>query len=317
MSAAMRVLITGGAGCLGSNLAERYLDQGHQVLVFDNFATGPREVLAEGVAGLTVVEGTIADQGLVDRAFADFHPTHVVHSAAAYKDPDDWEEDTATNVAGTIHLVDASRRHQVRRFVNFQTALCYGVPDEVPIPVAHPCRPVTSYGISKVAGEQYVALSGLPYVSLRLASVIGPRLSIGAIPTFYTRLKDNKPCFCTTAVRDFLDIEDFFALMDAVMADDAATGIYNAGPGVGHSIKDVFDAVVSYLDVKLAEPVDVRPVGADDIEEVVLDPSATEADFGWRARVSFQESVVKMLRWYDAHGVSAIYSHLKSPPPAS
>ena len=315
MSASMRVLISGGAGCLGSNLVEHYLTQGHDLLVIDNFATSSREVLPDGIDGLTVIEGTIADRGLVDKAFAEFEPTHVVHSAAAYKDPDDWEEDTASNVAGTISLVEASRRYGVRRFINFQTALCYGIPDEVPVPVTHACSPVTSYGISKVAGEQYVALSGLPYVSLRLASVIGPRLSIGAIPTFYTRLKDGKPCFCTTAVRDFLDIEDFFALMGAVMADDAATGIYNAGPGVGHSIKDVFDAVVSYLGIELEEPVEVRPVGDDDIPEVVLDPSVTELDFGWRAQVPFEASVEKMLRWYDAHGVSAIYSHLKPPAP--
>ncbi|MEM8744930.1 MAG: NAD-dependent epimerase/dehydratase family protein, partial [Pseudomonadota bacterium] len=278
--------------------------------------TSSREVLPDGIDGLTVVEGTVADRTLVDKVFAEFEPTHVVHSAAAYKDPDDWDEDAASNVTGTINLVEASKKHDVRRFINFQTALCYGIPDEVPIPVTHACRPVTSYGISKVAGEQYVALSDLPYVSLRLASVIGPRLSIGAIPTFYTRLKDGKPCFCTTAVRDFLDIDDFFALMDAVMAESAATGVYNAGPGVGHSIKDVFDAVVAYLGIELEDSVEVRPVGDDDIPEVVLDPSVTEKNFGWRAQVSFEASVEKMLRWYDAHGVSAIYSHLKPPAPA-
>ena len=312
----MRILITGGAGCLGSNLVERYLDQGHKVLVIDNFATGNREVVPDGIDGLTVMEGTVADETLVGRAFGGFRPTHVIHSAAAYKDPDNWDEDTATNVAGTVNLIEAAKRHDVARFVNFQTALCYGPPVEVPIPVTHPCWPVTSYGISKLAGEQYVALSGLPFVSLRLASVIGPRLAIGAIPTFYSRLKAGKPCFCTSAMRDFLDIEDFHSLMEAVMADGSATGVYNAGPGVGHSIKDVFDAVAAYLDVKLDTAVEMRPVGDDDISEVVLDASATEAVFGWKAHVSFEQSVEKMLRWYDAHGVSAIFSHLKPPAPA-
>ncbi|MEM8744619.1 MAG: NAD-dependent epimerase/dehydratase family protein, partial [Pseudomonadota bacterium] len=174
MSASMRVLISGGAGCLGSNLVERYIGQGHTLLVIDNFATSSREVLPDGIDGLTVVEGTVADRTLVDKVFAEFEPTHVVHSAAAYKDPDDWDEDAASNVTGTINLVEASKKYDVRRFINFQTALCYGIPDEVPIPVTHACRPVTSYGVSKVAGEQYVALSDLPYVSLRLASVIGP-----------------------------------------------------------------------------------------------------------------------------------------------
>src|SRR6187551_3747833 len=110
----MRLLITGGAGCLGSNLLEHFLPQGHEILVVDNFATGRREVLPE-LPGLRLVEGSIADAGLVERAFSRFAPTHVIHSAAAYKDPQDWREDAASNVTGTINVVEASRRAGVRR----------------------------------------------------------------------------------------------------------------------------------------------------------------------------------------------------------
>jgi UDP-glucose 4-epimerase len=308
----VRLLITGGAGCLGSNLIERYLPQGHEVLVIDNFATGKREVVPP-VPGLTVVEGTIADDELVRRAFESFAPTHVIHSAAAYKDPADWREDVATNVAGTIHVIEAAKRAGVKRFVNFQTALCYGRPDTVPIPVDHPTRPITSYGISKTAGEQYVTLSGLPFVSLRLANIAGPRLAIGPIPTFYKRLKAGQKCFCTDAVRDFLDMEDFFALMDIVLRDDAPTGVFNVSTGVGASIKDVFDAVVGYLGVTLKEPVPVVPPAADDVPAVVLDPSRTTAVLGWEAKIGFAETIRRMLQWYDAHGVSEIYSHLAVP----
>ena len=308
----MRLLITGGAGCLGSNLIERYLPQGHEILVVDNFATGKREVVP-AVRGLNVIEGTIADDDTVRRAFESFEPTHVIHSAAAYKDPANWREDVATNVAGTIHVIEAAKRADVKRFINFQTALCYGRPDTVPIPVDHPTRPITSYGISKTAGEQYVALSGLPYVSLRLANIAGPRLAIGPIPTFYKRLKAGQKCFCTDAVRDFLDMEDFFALMDLVLRDDAPTGVFNVSTGVGASIKDVFDAVAAYLDVTLKEPVPVVAPGADDVPAVVLDPARTTAAFGWTAKIGFAETIRRMLQWYDAHGVSEIYSHLAVP----
>ncbi|RYE79011.1 MAG: NAD-dependent epimerase/dehydratase family protein, partial [Hyphomicrobiales bacterium] len=105
----MRILITGGAGCLGSNLAERYLEAGHEVLVLDNFATGHRGSLPEAHPGLAVVEGRVQDRVLVDRLFAEFRPSHVIHSAAAYKDPDDWLEDTRTNIEGTIHVVEAAK----------------------------------------------------------------------------------------------------------------------------------------------------------------------------------------------------------------
>src|SRR3990172_910307 len=100
----MRILITGGAGCLGSNLIEHWLPQGHEILVIDNFATGRREVLPP-IAGLTVIEGTIADPGRVKQPFAQFRPTHVIHAAASYKDPNDWESDVATNVAGTVNVI--------------------------------------------------------------------------------------------------------------------------------------------------------------------------------------------------------------------
>jgi Nucleoside-diphosphate-sugar epimerases len=312
----MRILITGGAGCLGSNLTERYLEAGHAVCILDNFATGQRGSLPEAHPLMTVVEGSVYDRPLVDRVFGDFAPTHVIHSAAAYKDPDNWIEDTRTNVEGTIHVVEAARTARVRRFVNYHTALGYGRPDSLPIPVSAPARPFTSYGISKQAAEHYLAISGLPYVSLRLANITGPRLAIGPIPTFYTRLKAGKGCFCSKTVRDFIDMDDFFTVMDLVMKDGAPTGMFNVSTGTGHTIKEIFDIVVDHLGITLSEPVPEVEPGADDVPAVVLDPSETVRAFGWQPRYSFEETVRRMLAWYDRHGVTAIYSHLKAPEPA-
>jgi UDP-glucose 4-epimerase len=311
----MRILITGGAGCLGSNLTERYLETGHSVLIIDNFATGHRGSLPDAHPNMTLIEGTIADRALVERTFSEFKPTHVVHSAAAYKDPDDWLEDARTNVEGTIHVAQAAKAAGVSRVVNFHTALGYGRPAAVPIPVDAPARPFTSYGISKQAGENYLAMSGLPYVSLRLANVTGPRLAIGPIPTFYTRLQAGKSCFCSKTVRDFLDMDDFFSIMDLVMADGAPSGVFNVSTGTGHSIKEIFDIVVDHLKIKLKAPVPEVEPGKDDVPAVVLDPSKTIATLGWRPRYTFEQTVRRMLDWYDRHGVTAIYSHLN--PPAS
>ncbi len=250
----MRLLITGGAGCLGSNLIEEYLAQGDEILVIDNFATGSREALA-ALPRLEIVDGTVADRRLVDAAFTRFAPTHVIHSAASYKDPNDWREDVATNVTGTINTVEAARHVGVERFVYLQTALCYGRPERVPIPVDHPTRPFTSYGISKTAGEAYLAISDFPWVSLRLANITGPRLAIGPIPTFYKRLKCGQKCFCTDTVRDFLDISDFLALMRIMLRDDAPTGIFNVSTGEGHTIAEVFNTIAACLGITLPEPV--------------------------------------------------------------
>jgi nucleoside-diphosphate-sugar epimerase len=308
----VRLLITGGAGSLGSNLVERYLPQGHEILVIDNFATGRRETLS-GIAGLELVEGSVADAALVEAAFTRFRPTHVIHGAASYKDPSDWRQDAASNIAGTLNVVAAARRAEVERFVNLQTALCYGRPECVPIPIDHPCRPFTSYGISKTAAEAYILLSDLSFVSLRLANVVAPRLAIGPIPSFYRRLKAGEKCFCTNSIRDFLDIEDFFDIIALVLEGDAPTGIFNVSSGEGHRIEEVYDHIARYLGVEASEPVAVVEPGADDVPAVVLDPSRTREVLGWQAQIGFADSLDRMLAWYDAHGVSAIYSHLRAP----
>lgn len=308
----MRIIITGGAGCLGSNLIEHLIPAGVEILSIDNYATGKKATLPD-VPGLTIVDGSIVDHELVERCFLDFSPTHVIHSAAAYQDPRNWKSDAETNVLGTVNVADAAVRHGVDSLINFQTALVYGRPSEIPIPVTHPTNPHTSYGISKLCGENYLAMVSeeLNVVSLRLANICAPRLAIGPIPTFYNRLKAGKACFCTETVRDFLDISDFLNLMDLLLNNQVESGVYNVSTGVGASIKNIFDIVSGYLDITLDEPVPVVPPGEDDIAEVVLDPSKTEEVLRWKSKVNLQQTIEKMLRWYDAYGVNDIYSHLK------
>ena len=307
----MRILITGGAGCLGSNIIEALLPAGHEILVIDNFATGKREVVP-AVDGLQVIEGSVADTQLVEDAFTNFAPTHVIHSAAAYKDPQNWLEDTDTNVRGTANVVMSADKHDVKRLVYFQTALCYGRPETVPIPVTHPLRPITSYGISKTAGESIVAMGKTPWISFRLANVTGPRLAIGPIPTFYKRLKAGQSCFCSDTVRDFVDMQDFMSLLGICLDDTATTGVFNVSTGIGHSIREVYEAVAAYLRIDPPHAPTV-PCGDDDVPAVVLDPSLTEKTFGWNADKSFTNLITKMLQWYDKYGVTDIYSHLSSP----
>lgn len=308
----MRVLITGGAGCLGANIVDHWRARGHNYLVIDNLATAIPDALA-GARQLEFLEGDVGDRALVEHAVDRFRPDVIIHAAAAYKDPSDWRGDLMTNTVGTVNLVEAAKRSRTQRFINFQTALCYGRPDRTPVPVDAPLRPFTSYGISKTAGEQYLAMSGLNFVSLRIANVTGPRLSIGPIPTFYERLKAGKRCFCSDTTRDFLDMEDFLCLLDLVVKETTVQGVFNAASGEGHTIKEVFDQVAAYLGVTGIESPPILPAAADDVPIVVLDPTETTRAFGWRARVSFNESIQRMLAWYDANGVRTTSSHLKAP----
>ena len=184
-----RILITGGAGFIGSHLTDRLLERGDDVLVIDNFATARRDTLPTH-DDLTLVEDTIADTELVDALFAEFEPEIVVHAAASYKDPDAWTEDARTNAVGTANVVHAAERAGVSRLVYFQTALCYGLhPQEQPITLSHPLDPRTRATRSRRRrASGTCALSELDWISLRLANVYGPRNLSGPLPTFFQRL---------------------------------------------------------------------------------------------------------------------------------
>jgi nucleoside-diphosphate-sugar epimerase len=306
----MRLLITGGAGSLGTNIIEHIGSQCESILVIDNFATGKKAALLPA-ENLQVVEMSITERDKLDVLFSDFQPTHVIHSAASYKDPNDWQEDSLTNVVGTCNVVRAAEKNNVKRLINFQTALCYGRPQQVPIPITHSTAPFTSYGITKTAGEAFVLNADVSSTSFRLANVTGPRLAIGPIPTFYKRLKAGEDCSVSTTVRDFLDMSDFLSLVELALTDDAPTGVFNVSTGEGHTIEEIFRLVAQHVGKPNAEPVAINPPGPDDVAQVVLDPSETEAQYRWKANISFAETISRMLHWYDINGVTDIYSHLQ------
>jgi UDP-glucose 4-epimerase len=309
----MRVLITGGAGFIGSHLADRLLGRGDSVLVLDNFASARGDTLPRDHTRLRLETQSVADTERVNHLFDDFRPDVVVHAAASYKDPDDWVEDARTNAVGTANVVRASEREKVGRFVYFQTALCYGLhPQEQPITVSHPLDPAaSSYAISKTAGEWYVRLSKLDWISFRLANVYGPRNLSGPLPTFFQRLSEGKPVFVVDTRRDFLYVDDLVAVAMKAIDGDGESGIYHVSSGSDVSIKELFDATVAAMGIKLDEEVEVRPRNPDDAPTILLDPTTTRRDFDWSARTPLSEGVRKAVEYYREYGVTETFTHLK------
>jgi len=308
----MKVLITGGAGFVGSHLADRLLARGDEVLVIDNYATGRRDNLVPQTK-LTLVEGSIAEASLVNQTFAEFRPELVVHAAAAYKDPHDWEEDARTNVTGTALITQASERTGVQRLIYFQTALCYGLkPLEQPITLNHPVlSDGSSYAISKTAGEQYIRLSNLDYISFRLANAYGPRNLSGPLPTFFHRLTNNKPCFVMNTRRDFIYVDDLVDVVMKAIDGQGKRGAYHISSGSDYSIEELFDATVKALNITLDKPVEVRERNPDDVFTILLDPSATNRDFDWRTTTPLEKGVHAAIEWYQQYGITQTYTHLK------
>lgn len=307
----MKVIITGGLGQIGSHIAEMMLKRGDEVLVIDNLATGRREHLEEHPQ-LDVVIDTIANKELVDELMGDFKPDAVVHAACSYKDPDDWYNDTLTNCVGGANIVDAAKQHGVKRFIYFQTALCYGLkPTEQPITLNHPRKPEgSSYAISKTTNELYIELSGIDFVTFRLANVVGPRNVAGPLPIFYQRLKDGRKCFVTESRRDFVFVEDL-AKVVLQACDGVGHGAYHFSSGGDVSIKELYDAVVKAMGFSEYPEPEIRELGPDDVFSILLDPTRTFEDFGEIEFTSIETTVREAIRYFQEHGTLGEYTHLR------
>lgn len=308
----MKVLITGGSGFVGSHLTDRLLARNDQVMVIDNFSTGRRDNL-KSHKNLELVEASIADTVLMNTLFTRFKPDVVVHAAASYKDPDNWVEDCQTNVLGTVNVLNATKIAGCKRIVYFQTALCYGLnPVEQPVSLDHHFDARgSSYAISKTAAEHYIELSGLNFVSFRLANAYGPRNISGPLPTFYHRLTNNKACFVMDTRRDFIYINDLINCVEKAI-DGSGKGYYHISSGSDYSIKELFDATLNALNIKLDNEVEVRDRHPDDAYTILLDPSRTRQDFNWNVETSLEKGVSAAINYYKEYGIDQTYTHLRS-----
>ena len=307
----MKIFITGGAGFLGSNLVSHFLKKNNNtVCVIDNYSTSSKFTLNKH-KNLKIIEGDIKNKNLLKKIFSDFRPDIIFHLAASYQDPNNFTEDCNTNIIGTCNLIELCLKYKVSRVINFQTILCYGEPINFPIKENHPINPKNSYSITKSAGESFLLNSDLSVISLRISIVIGPRLAIGPIPTFYKRLKSGLACFCTDTYRDFLDIEDFLELIDLIIINQNLTGVFNVASGETHSVKEIFDLVCKHLNVWV-DDVELISAGKDDVKNMYLDISKISKKLNWKPKHNFEETINKQLIWYDNNGVDKLYSHLKN-----
>lgn len=287
------------------------LARGDEVLIVDNLATGKRVHLTDHEA-LQVVIGSIADSSLIEEVFSSFAPDVVLHAAASYKDPHDWESDTLTNCVGGANVVNAASRFDVKRFVYLQTSLCYGLhPEENPITLSHPRIPEgSSYAISKTTNELYLELSGIDFVTFRLANVIGPRNLAGPLPIFFKRLTEGSKCFVSDSRRDFVFVKDL-AHHVVKAFDGAGKGAYHFSSGSDVSIKALFNEVVAALELPDYPEPDLVPLGDDDVGSILLDPSRTTQDFGGFVFTPLKEIVSEAVQYYREHGVDHEVTHLK------
>lgn len=317
----MRALVTGAAGFVGSHLTDRLIAENTLVVGIDNFATGQGRNLHDSAQ---VVRGDIADFDVLDRAFSFAEPDVVFHCAASYKDPSAWGTDIRTNVLGTSHVVKLAEQYGAR-IIYFQTALCYGHHPDIlvdmdreydydTLAVTQPLAPDNSYSISKTAGESYIAHSGLPYVSLRLANIYGPRNVSGPIPTFAKNIIEGRTSVVVDARRDLVYIEDLLDLVWRVLDSDYA-GVLHVSTGKDYSIEEMWVAVAAAMEADATKARRI-PRAPGDAPSILLDPSETEQRFGWKATTPLDEGIAKAVEWYRANPPEATFTHLALPAAA-
>jgi UDP-glucose 4-epimerase len=298
----MRVLVTGGAGFIGSNLVDAALARGDEVAILDDISTG-RRVNLEGAlaAGAQLHEGSVADPAFVERVIADARPEAILHLAAQIDVRRAVEEpafDATINVVGTVNLLEAARRAGVRRFVLACTGgAIYGDTEQIPTPEEAPRRPMAPYGTSKAAAEDYLALyerlHGMSTLSLRLANVYGPRQDprgeAGVIAIYCGAAVDGRPATVYgdgQQTRDFVYVGD---VVDAFLAGAGSDAVGHCNVGTGR------ETTVLELAEALGLETAMEPERPGEVRRSCLDASRARELIGWEARTSLKDGLARTL----------------------
>ncbi len=306
----MKIVVTGGAGFIGSHVVDAYVAAGHRVLVVDNLSTGKR---AHVNPAAHLVEMDIHDPALFDLFEAE-RPDVVNHHAANASVSLSVQEplfDARQNVLGTLQILEAARQAGAGKFIYISSGgAMYGNPEYLPMDENHPSHPVSPYALSKHTGERYVRLygeeQGLRWVSLRYANVYGPRQDplgeAGVIAIFCQKLIDGTTPeihWDGEQSRDFVYVGDCArANLLALEGGDGAA--YNVGTGVGTSINALFHRLMEVAGQDLAPRYGLRRPG--DVRHSYLDCSKIERDLGWQAEVGLGEGLERTWQHLSGQG---------------
>lgn len=308
------ILVTGGCGFIGSHLVERLgVTKQYKVIVIDNFQTGLNSNLIEN-SEVTICEGNVSDPQFIENVFIKHCPSIVIHAAASYKCPADWHGDIATNIVGMANLVQSSIKHQIDKFIYLQTSLCYGLdPISLPVKIGDPYfngsyYGGSSYAISKTAAELYLSLSGLNFISFRLANVYGPRNFSGPIPIFYANLKNNIKSRVYKTKRDFIFVSDVVNCIIKSLKTETFDSYFNISTGLDIEISEIY--LLLEKELGKSNDYDLFNKGGDDTSTILLDSSKTKEVFDWEPKTSLKEGIRKTLLYYSKHGVDNTYTHL-------
>lgn len=302
----MKVLVTGGAGFIGSHIVDALLQQGHEVAVVDNLSTGFVQNLNPGAR---FYEISICDPQLSE-VFEQEKPDIVNHQAAQIVIQRSLREpvfDAEQNILGSLNLVLNCVRFGVKKIIYASSGgALYGEPQYLPVDERHPVNPITQYGVSKYTVEQYLRIykiqSDLDYIILRCSNVYGPRQNPegeAGVVSIFTRqmLKGQKPTIFGKGdkTRDYIYVADVVSANLLAMQSDV-TGIYNISTGIETADKEMYDTLA-----ELSGYYDTPHYEQDrkgDIYRICLDRSKALNELGWQPQISLRQGLTKAVDYY-------------------
>lgn len=302
----MKILVTGGAGFIGSWVADAYIAKGHEVLVLDDLSSGIRENVPDKAV---FVEGDIRERGTVDGVLTDFKPEVVNHHAAQIdvrKSVEDPVYDAGVNIIGTLNLLESSVKNGVGRFIFASTGgAIYGEPEVIPADEETPPMPISPYGTSKYAVEKYLQyykyIYSLDYVALRYANVYGPRQNphgeAGVVAIFCSRILGGRPCLIFgdgDQTRDYVYVGD--VARSNVLALGAPSGSYNIGTGVETSVNGLVEEIGQAAGIRFG--VEYAAARPGEVQKISLDVRFAGEVLGWKPETPLKEGVVNTWEWF-------------------
>jgi UDP-glucose 4-epimerase len=305
----VRALVTGGAGFIGSHIAQRLVETGHEVVVLDNFFTGSRANLAPIADAVRLVEGDVRDLATVEACAAGcevvFHEAAIVSVPFSVERPQDSHD---VNIQGTLNVLQAARKARTRRVVYASSAAIYGEEPTLPKNEAMRPEPMSPYGVEKIAGEHYLAtwskLFGVETVALRYFNVFGPRQDpkspySGVISIFVERILGGRPITFFgdgSQSRDFVYVEN---VVDANILAATREGVSGRAYNVACGKRTTLIELAALIE-KAAERIVARSLAeprAGDIKDSVADIARIGAELGYTPAVDVAEGLKRLVAY--------------------
>ena len=307
----MKIMVTGGAGFIGSHVVDEYIKEGHEVLVIDNLNSGRREYINKKARFFLV---DIRDSDALEKVFRDFRPDVINHHAAqisvvySMKNP---ELDIDINIKGTLNLIELAGKYNVRKFIFASTGgALYGEPQELPCTEEHPILPLAPYGIDKATAEHYIRIYadvfGYNYVILRYANVYGPRQDpfgeAGVVAIFTMRMLKNQDCIIFgdgNQSRDFVFVEDvaranLLALHYEPQED--ILPVFNIATSIPTTVNEIFKTLKELVSYDKDPVYEKKREG--EVYKIYLSFEKARKYLGWSPRFSIKEGLKMTVEWF-------------------